>query len=93
MGMPGHVWVEIETQLDDAKLRVSRTIEIRGGIGLNWLSLLKFGNPKSWNTDKSLFSDSIDLPDGRHKLAKKYVGPGKFDYKWRPVEDGEEDYE
>lgn len=87
MGIPGTINIEITTVFDPEKNLVTRTIRYVSGHGLNALSASQLGTGEFWEIDRDIVSDTIDLPDGEHKLCRAHVGPGQFDYMWRPTDD------
>lgn len=90
MGLPGSIDVEITTTFDDREGSVSRKVRFVSGWGLNCLAASEIGDPDCWNINRSIVADTIDLPDGRHKIDRQHVGPGQFDWKWTPVENAED---
>lgn len=68
MGMPGSVTIKISTTFDEGANSVSRSIQVVDWYGLNGLSVADLGTGESWDTNKDLITDTIELPDGIHTL-------------------------
>jgi hypothetical protein len=92
VGLPGAIHVKITTVFNEKENSASRNLQYLGGYGLNGLSGCTIGKGKHWNVNKSIMADTIELPDGTYKLAKKHIGPGHFDYKWTPIDNDDDEY-
>lgn len=85
MGLPGNIDIEITTAFDAEKGSVTRSIRFVGGWGLNCLVASDLGDQRWWHLNRTIVADTIELPDGRHKVDRQHVGPGHLDYKWMPI--------
>jgi len=45
----------------------------------------ELGEQKWWHLNRAIVADTIELPDGQHKVDRQHIGPGQFDYKWMPT--------
>lgn len=86
MGLSGDIQIRITTKFDAVENKVSRTVYCLGGWGLHYLTSSQLGDAESWNINRSIIADTIQLPDGEYTIDKKHVGPGRYDYRWTPVE-------
>ncbi|MFM2219256.1 MAG: hypothetical protein RL240_3574 [Planctomycetota bacterium] len=85
MGMPGYIDIEITTAFDAEKGLVTRSVRFVDGWGLNSLVVSELGEQKWWHLNRAIVADTIELPDGQHKVDRQHIGPGQFDYKWMPT--------
>jgi hypothetical protein len=86
MGLSGDINIEITTSFNAEVGSVTRSIRFVDGWGLNCLGASGMGDPELWDINRGIVADTIELPDGQHKVDRQHVGPGQFDYKWMPVQ-------
>lgn len=85
MGLPGNITIEIVTVFNDKDNSITRAVRYISGWGLNCLVSSDLGNQEWWHLNRTIVADTIELPDGQHKIDRQHVGPDQFDYKWLPI--------
>lgn len=73
MGMPGNIDIEITTTFNVENGSVTRSVRFIGGCGLNCLVASDLGDQKWWHLNRTIVADTIELPDGQHKVDRDSV--------------------
>jgi hypothetical protein len=85
VGAKGSIDVEITTEFDRLNAKVTRSVRYLDGYGLDCLIPSDLGNDEWWQLNQSVVADTMDLPDGIHKITSQNIGGHHI---WRPVTKG-----